>query len=327
MPRTHWIDPLDDRERVPLDFYDTDTRCHGRPAVSPAMIRMILDYEITDERHARLDPTVTRILGCPRETFLERLFPYHEEPKKAWARTRGSHGHAGLDNRWPKERYVTEVELAGTVFGVHLTGRADVIEFDRPSNRFRIVDLGDNKFGNDTSVKWRSRPSGQGEYKLIGKTKTDHALQLNILRLLMEDTVKNWEGWEYDPNTVRLTIWDYASAGDDGPVPLAAPHYTEQEMLLMKPGVFAPGETGHKPNIYAQAATLYEILVDYCEGVNAYAALPEGVREQAGAVEGVVSKMRLIGQRGQLGGKKCTTYCPVSEVCGMLTRKYGGRVA
>jgi hypothetical protein len=324
MPRVGWIHPLTGA-RVPPGYFEHDVSAGGRPAFPAALAAAAnaAQGERGDARHGTLELTVTRLLTCPRATFLEVLVPYCVDPRRVAARERGTVMHAALAAHQPAH-VKTEVVVRGALFGGYpVSGRVDMVELDAQG---RVVGLGDIKCPNDESVRYRAKvaPGVTDARKMVGAAKLDHALQLNMLRLLVAQ--QPW-GASMDAARVPMTVWDYGCLGDEGPVPLAAPVMSEEEMWLAKPAVYPPGHKYFDRGVWERVATLGEIVGEHWAALLRYAAVPEALRSERVVIEEqVIAPMKLIGQRGMLGGKMCTRYCDVAGECGAAVRKYGGVV-
>lgn len=338
MPLAGWTHPIT-LERVPLNYFDYDTSCDGRPAFSPALARFAAHKAQHDERHRTLNLTATRCLGCPRQTFLNVLFPYYPNPRKSALADRSSMLHEGLARWWNPEVYFAEgvanTVLHGTLFGLSLSLQLDVMKYVRDTGNDahadkarppRIVEIADNKFGRDWSSAYRDKP-GFG-VAAAGKSKFDHALQLNIIRLVLAQQPWAIEGG-FDPESVLLTVYDYAEGRDDGlGVPLKCDHMTEEQVRNAKPAIAQPWEKRHDPHTYARAATVEEIVREHAWAQYRYSQIPEGMRSRGerACIEEAVAPTRLIGALGMFGGQMCDKYCDSKETCDALVRKYGANL-
>lgn len=334
MPLAGWTHPITG-ERVPLDYFDYDVSCDGRPAFSPALARAAAVKAHGDERHRTLNLTATRCLTCPRQTFLSTLFPYYPNPRKYGLAERSTLLHEGLAKSWNPAVYFAEgrdnTVLQGKLFGVDVSLQLDVLKFardvgthDDPSVPPRIVEIGDNKFGKDWSAAYRDSPR-PGEAR-AGVAKWDHALQLNIIRLVLAQQEWALRGG-YDANSVLLTIYDYAESRTDGlGVPLAAPHLSEEQLRVARPAVRQSWEKNFDQVAFDRAATVEEIVKEHVWAQWRYSQIPEGLRRERAMVEQAVAPMALIGQRGMFNGKMCTDYCDVKDECDALVRKYGAKL-
>ncbi len=335
MPLAYWLHPITG-QKVPLDYFDYDTSADGRAAYSPALARFCMLKQQRDERHRTLNVTTTRCLGCPRQTFLEVLFPYGLNPRtRAGLRDRSSLVHEALTHYWNPSVFFAEgvdkTTIAGTLFGVPISTQMDMLKFARDAGTHddprvppRVVEIGDNKWGRDWSASYRNKP----KYGALeaGTAKFDHTLQLNIMRLILAQQDWAIQGG-FDPNTVLLTVYDYAESRDDGlGMPLKCEHMTEAQIAQAKPCIWQPWEDKFDQRAYDQGVTVTDIVREHAWAQYRYSQIPEGMRQERALVEKVVAPMRLIGQLGMYGGKMCDKYCDVKDLCDEMVRKYGANL-
>jgi len=137
----------------------------------PASILVQIEEAISQDKHTGEYISVTGLLGCLRQTYLERSIPYYLEPAKSWWKLRGKIVHSLLEGSAGIPDWYTEVEYKykiGVVQGKEywLRGTIDVL---RPVMG-RILDyktLGD-----------------KGLESLKYGLKQDHIMQFNMYRFL-----------------------------------------------------------------------------------------------------------------------------------------------
>lgn len=290
MPLTKWIHPLT-RKEVELDHFDTDRSYNGRPAANPWVCRAAAVNARNDTRHAGLDLTATRTMGCPRQVYLETQFPFSLDPSKLDLRVRGTINHNGAEQWFNPDVFMTEVTdrdkmtIPVTIGGYELTMLADVIRKD-------MTEIIDMKFPNDFSLRFRKE-----------QAKADHEVQLNLARLGL--ATQQWAlDAGYDPDKVMLTVWDHACGPSEGSKALRARHMTEQQVLDHKAG--------------GGVHTIEEILA-------AYAWMQDAHKECDGSDAG---KRKVAGQLPLLGetmynNKKCMMYCDMQKMCEQLVVEFG----
>ena len=319
MPVTEFIHPVS-RERVPLDFFDRDTSgFKGRASWSPWAAKFVRTLIETDIRHAGIDLTATRCLGCPRQVFIESMFDYAVDPRKRYVMDRGTMMHGVAAGSWPSS-YIAEhgagkgfMTIEGELFGTKVSQLMDAV--NQPDAA--ITEIIDLKFPNDWSTKWRAKgpfkDDRQQYIDAVGSCsnnwpKLDYAAQLNIARLLLAQ-----QGWAkkfgYNKDTVLLTIWDHATNGtNELPIAQEVPHIAEDKLAQIKPG---GGEW-----------TVQEIVnvnVAVQEDWNAREATERAKDETK---EHVASQIPLVGQQ-MFNGKKCIQYCDVEPICSRIAREKG----
>lgn len=320
MPCIGWVHPVT-RAKIPLDYFDSDEACtvgggarNGAPAYPPWAARFRQLKIQTDVRHSALDLTTTRCTTCPRETFLEVLFDYYADPDGVFVMDRGTALHEIAAKSWNPAVFLSEhthpglLTVAGELFGVKLSGLIDAARFvpadgtetRAPGNTTddaRIVEIIDLKFPRDTSGSFRK--------KQAGRAKVEHAFQLNVGRLLLAQ-----QPWAidagYDPDTVKLTVWDHANPAGNPPEPLDAVHMSEADMLRVKP--------------LSMDHTVREIIDMHQAAITAWAEVPhEDKLKNDDAKREIAARIPLFGQSSNW---KCK-YCSVEPLCSELVREHG----
>jgi len=292
MPLRGWIHPLR-RTKVPFGYFDKDCTLHGRPAASPWMCRAAELQVESDVRHAGLDITATRMLGCPRQTYIEVMFDYWLDPKKLELRVRGTAGHAGAEAALNPDVWYTEVSepvrltIVGNVGGYGYSMKCDALRKD-------LSEIVDFKFPMDFSLSRRGKVA-----------KGDHTAQLNLARIGLAQ--QQWAlDAGYNPDKVLLTLWDHAIGKNEGAVGLPADHWDEEQLLAYRPG--------------GAEYTVEQILAMHSWAQQEHANTP--ANETVEVRERIASQIPLVGLP-MFGGQKCGQYCDVEPVCSGLRRKYG----
>jgi len=310
MPATHFIHPITG-DRVPFDYFDTDrSGPKGRHSCQPWLARFIAEGIANDVRHAGLDLTTTRTMGCPRQTFIEVTYDYGINPRESFAMRRGTAMHAVSTRYWSPEHFITEhgegralCTLPGQLFGVPISGQVDVMRIE-PGTK-RVTEILDSKFPCDFSVNFRGQRGGEA--------KVNDEIQLNINRLLLDQ-----QPWAidagYDPDNVVLTIDDHSCGGYTRATPIAlwAEHLDEATILNTVPA------NGKKPAIH----TVAEIIA-YHEGARLeYEAAPHEEKVKGDARAEVAARIPLVGET-QWNHSKCDKMCEVRDICNKLVREHG----
>lgn len=296
MPAIGYFCPVE-RKNVPFDHFDyckaidptnPNATSGNRAAFSPWMAWYESQKIIGDTRHASLDLTATRMLGCTRRTFIEVSYDYHVDPRNRESMTRGSALHAAAARNRNPDVWITEATdplrctLQGKLFGKDVSAVLDCRRRD-------WTEIVDDKYPNDFSVMFRDK---QG-----GRAKAEHRAQLNIIRLLAGQ--QDWAIAEgYNPDKVLLTLWDYAKGKASGAKALHAPHMSEEEL-----GDFHP---------WGGEYSVREIVEWHAWMLAQRAA--EVPREE------IAAALPLIGE--SMPAFMCTG-CEVGHICADLARKYG----
>lgn len=293
MPCIGFICPSS-RDRVPFDHFETCRHKRGRAAYPPAWARFEAQKIKGDVRHATMDLTATRALGCPRATFLQGATDYHIDLTKAAKRTKGSMGHSVCAEYSDPEHWISEGQdptktvINGTIGEYKISMAADLLRAD-------MLEIVDYKFKNDFSIRYR-KPV------LNTKFDTNERCQLNMARIMLGQ--QKWATDKgYDPEAVLLTVWHGGCGKTEGPMQQDVPHITEDEILNSRPG-------GGNHTV-EQIIQLHEwARVRYVE-----AKTPEERKQIAASVPLVGVPM--------FSGDMCPIYCDVWSECGQFKRQYG----
>ena len=286
-----WICPME-RTKVPWDHFEECTARAGYPAFDPTMARFFAkkqeEYDkrkVEDERSG-FGPSATRLLGCPRAAVIEREMDWWINPANSAMMIRGSMQHEKWEQETDEEQWTSERRFTGK-----LGGKDVVVVVD--AHRKDWSEILDRKFPNDFSVRFRGT-----------EAKPDHRVQLNIARLLIaqdEEAIK--EG--YDPDRVKLTLWDYGIGQGDPPKALTVKHMTEAQVLQHH-----GGSTGKNTAKYTVENNL-ELL-----------AWAEEQKRNGVEGETIAASLPMVGET-QFNGDKCTKYCGVERECSSLVKKFG----
>lgn len=296
MPLIGFICPTE-RAHVDFDHFERCVKGHnGRPAFPPWLARSIAEKALGDVRHGATDLTATRLLGCPRRTWIDILLPYRADPMGMVAAARGTVLHAAAAQSMDTTRWYTEasdpvrLQLVGRLFkgsygpeGVKVSAQVDVLAKD-------LSEIVDYKFPKDWSVRYRNKRGGRAS--------VEHAVQLNIARLLLDQ--QDWAIKDgYDSSTVRMTIWDHGIGDREGPEALEVTRMDELAILMATP--------------FGEHYTVSDIITAY---------LDMAERHHAGvAPKKAISQLPLVGQK-MMGGQMCTGYCAVAALCAEIDRNY-----
>lgn len=140
--------------------------------------------------------------------------------------------------------------------------------------------------------------------RYTGKCSVDHAVQLNLLRLLLGE--QEWAVAEgYDPETVKLTLEDGAIGKSEGGIAIAVPHIPIEDLVKI------PGSGGVP--LIEEIVAIWRWMEEEDRG---YAGDPATKYEQ------IAAAIPLVGVT-QFNGKRCEGYCAVNSICSALVRKYG----
>lgn len=294
MPMRGWTCP-GTRLKVPLDHFDSCTHGpHGRSAASPFLTTLAARNVAEDVRHSDLRLTVTGVLGCPRELYLDRTTDSWPDPNRRAVMDRGTALHGVAAVTLTPEIWSTEAsdrvrhDLNGTIGEFTISALADAWRRD-------FTEIINFKFPLDWSVRFRSKE---------GVAKDDHRVQLNVERhLLAQQTWAVAEG--YDPATVKLTVYDHGIGQMEGPLAQEAAHMTVEQILRHRPGGSALTFADH-------AGLLVQIRDEHKKLAPGDA---DGQARLAAAIP-------LVG-RPMYNGKKCESYCSMKERCDELVRQFG----
>lgn len=320
MPILGFTCPGDDLDYDGFDHFENcEHGPRGRPAFSPWLARQIARGFIEDVRHSGLRLTTTRTMACARATYLQARTSCYVNPRDVEVMARGTAGHAAAAQQWDPAHWISEatdrvrLNVKGRLFkslvhrlgidppgtptdglvtedGVYLDGLIDALH--RPP-RWEIVDL---KFPKDWSISYRNK---------TGAAKTEHAIQLNIARLLLAQ--QQWaKGQGYNPETTRMTIWDHAIGRAEGCAPQAADPMTEEQILRVRPG------TTYK---MVAERTVADLICDHVTT----ARLDQNENcKYAPVLAACIPAAGLT----QFNGA-CENRCPVRAECKRLMREYG----
>ncbi len=312
MPIVGFICP-DSRDQVPFDHFETCTHgVGGRPSFNPTFARIMARKITEDVRHTGLKLTITRVMGCPRQTYIETQYNQYVDPSGMCAAARGTALHGIFAAAADPDYWITEasdpvrLNLKGKLFGVELDMLVDVLRRD-------LREIVDYKFPLDFSVRYRGTipkpewlaasipdPATRAKIK-AGMPKIEYIVQLNAARILLGQ--QEWAVREgYDPEAPMLTSWDFAlgQGGKGGPAALQAPYLTEEEMLGVHP--------------YGGAASIADNIETWMEMLARHAENPP--RDEHAA------SLPLAGQ-SMMRGDKCTLYCESEPICSGLVRRFG----
>lgn len=301
MPQVGWICPRS-RAKVGWDHFERECgqagqlcqHASGRPAFSRFLARFARIKQERDVRHHGLDLTGTGTMRCPRQWFLERMYPWHGDPKLMTAPTRGTALHTvvtgpdGLDPQiWSTEATdPVRHDLRGVLFGVAITALADAWKRD-------YSEIVDSKFPKDWNVRYRHPVNASPE----------NAVQLNIERLLLDQ--QPWARAEgYNAATVKLTVMSHDCGSNEGAIEQMAPHMSEQEIAAYHP---------------------FDSMLSIADHVALVTQVQqEHAKLQPGDVDGVAKLAASIPLVGEpMFNKKGCDICPVREKCDELVRRYG----
>lgn len=181
-----WIDPNTGRKIAWDDFGAFEN------ILPVGVLRAITYKDQVDVRHQGPRVTVTGGLGCARKTAIQRMLQIHVDPVKMWAVTRGTWLHEQVGNALTGEPgWVTEESdpdactFEGEIFGVRMSCKIDARTED-------FSELIDYKFRGDYAARFLD-PSGEA--------KPEDAAQMNMARLLMEQTTGR------DLSDMRIDVW------------------------------------------------------------------------------------------------------------------------
>ena len=306
MPCIGFICPAT-RDEVGFDHFDTCTHgIQGRAAASPWLSNSAAHGIASDLRHQGTDMTATRLLGCPREVYIQSLFDYYIDPDACAVRDRGTSLHREAAKHMNSKLFMTELTdpvrmtVAGHLFpdtfddypdGVPISALLDCIRRWSADTNPEIIDW---KFPKDWSVPYRTRP------------KPEHAVQLNVQRLLLSQ--QDWaKELEFEKDKCNLTIWDHGIGKPDGPRPLPQEHMTEDQILKVKP--------------FGGIYTIRDIVQTWIAAQELHKAAGDPSSAST-ACTGVACAIPLVGE-SMMHGAKCMQYCDVSKTCERITAERG----
>jgi len=299
MPVVGWICP-GTRARVGWEHFDT---CDHGPrkltAYSPFLARLSAGKMQGDVRHSTLDITATGVMDCPRRIYLDRTVDYYVDPSRAAAMHRGTALHGVMAEWLDPEVWSTESsdpvrhDLRGELAGVAISALADAWRRD-------LTEIVDAKFPKDWSVKYRPRT---GYYAKSDPKNVAYPIQLNIERHLMAQQKWATEAG-YDPERVKLVIWNHGIGAVEGPLALECEHMTVEEIMAAR-------AFDSRLTVADHAALLLQIRA---EDEKIAPGDAEGRERLAAAIP-------LVGQP-MFNAGKCGM-CDLKEKCDELVRKFG----
>lgn len=192
-----WRSPVDGR------VYDLDDFGALEACIPEPLLRAMSHKARTDTRHQGPNITITSGLSCPRKTLITRMLPITPDPTKMWKMQRGTwlHEVIGLslgenDSWWTEEVAEDRCVYAGKIFGIDMSCKIDAVRKD-----FSV--LLDWKFRGDGAERWIDP---------MGRAKDEDSAQLNMARMLMEQTTgrdlsdMQMFVWVMSGQTVRTTV-------------------------------------------------------------------------------------------------------------------------
>jgi hypothetical protein len=281
-----WKSPLDGKVYA-LDDFEPLNRVIPEPVLR-AMTRKV---EL-DTRHRGPNITITSGLSCPRKTLISRALPYAPDPTKMWKMHRGTwlHECVGLslaeNDAWITEESDPDAcTFEGELFGIKMSCRVDAYKKDHST-------LVDWKFRGDGAEKWVDP---------MGRAKDEDSAQLNMARMLMEQT------FDADLSEMEMYVWVMSGQTVRTTVPLMS-----EEQL----GAIRPGSTKYKTCDF----TIREIFTLLKAGMDKWQALGgegdtvgvEDIRETVHALP-MVGQSMYVGRSGQTN--MCTNYCELQDEC------------
>lgn len=265
----------------PPDHY-TSKACTKLPMPMPA-IRSILLSEADDTFHASDRVTVTRLLGCPRETLILDNVPVIIDIRKFDSRRKGTVIHADLQKHaiggYAEVQFPRPGQPAPHFLGEPVSGRVDYIADD-------FSQIEDYKSHAESKQWTKAKPRG---------TPDNDAAQLNIIRILVARGVL-----DVDPETYRpkLIGWHTAQTARHGPpnwIPVEAPYMSEDDVAAYKP-------LGGSVTVAENLAAYRQFRADRAAGMS---------------MDDALRRLPLAGRR-MLRGSKCSDYCSALDYCNKL---------
>lgn len=234
MPISGWLCVACGGRQVPLDHFAT-TKCGD--TVHPDFANAVLksSTEHNERRGGTPGVSVTQGLGCPRRAAIELSVPYYLDPLTMNAPETGTAWHAHLE-RASVDPKNTEVELAGVIAGIKVTGRCDRL---RPPDTIE-----DAKHVNDFRRKY-----------LKTMAPDNHRAQLSIYAELVEQTF----GWR----PTRGVIWyHFTMSGPDAFLPTKVDLLPIADALQLKPqlGKYSVLELFQQADSFFSGAVKWEDL-------------------------------------------------------------------
>lgn len=283
--------PCSPEQKLPLDHHDHCKGVEGR-RIPPKLARRILKSIESDESHRGGNITVTRLLGCARETLISDFLPIDLDLRTQLSMTWGlaMEGWIRGDDAIPKKR------LSGHLFGVEVSGEPDEIN--------GLID--DYKVHNEVTQRFTA----------AAPPKPELVAQLNLYRILHE---------MQNPELVRGKFGDYevierdskgmgAFHGANTPKNSPVPPWFYQEIPLMTSeqiGAMRPLGGGYTVEEIA------ETLQTAVEKIIMIRQTPCTMNDIE-AVARVIKEVPLMGESQKYGKSTKCEYCSVALKCGEL---------
>jgi hypothetical protein len=119
MPLVGVVCPNSNKRDVEFCLHKCEKRCTPYP-----LALAILKNEL-ENFHAGDVITITSLLGCMRQTFLERRYPFFGKLKHLWYSARGAWMHQLLDSLEGDPRWLTEERFYHKFGGIEVSGQID----------------------------------------------------------------------------------------------------------------------------------------------------------------------------------------------------------
>jgi len=276
-------------------YYDLDElECMAR-VMDSAVLRDMVRREAEDEAHRGTALTVTAGLGCPRKLAIQRFLPTRPDPQKMWAALSGTYLHdkfaelKKLDKGWTTESNggKDKCTFRGRLFGYEIAGRVDAFHTNEAGEVAVIRDYKTSMSGADKWVDAR------------GVAKPEHAAQLNMCRLLMEQSGMKVAG------DVVLEAWVVGGTWKR----TVAVWMDELAIGLVPVGVTGtPGKAWTVRELFGQVAAMF-------------AAADRNDPPAPHEVRHAIAAMPLVGLdmwKTKKGDNACSAYCAVRRECDAL---------
>lgn len=280
-----WQNPLDGRTYGLEDFAEMSN------VVPEPVLRAMAHKAKHDTRHQGPRVTITAGLSCPRKTLISRAFPTTPDPTKMWKMQRGTwlHEMVGLSLS-ENAAWVTEEKdhdgcvFKGEIFGTEMTCLIDA----RKEDWTQLIDW---KFRADGAERWIDP---------MGAAKMEDAAQLNMARLLMEQSTGR------DLHDMKMYVWVMSGAM----VRTTCAYMTEDQIGQVRPG-------GGKHNVQEIFQLLRDGFTEWLDIASDLGVTAEEVPYEK--LQHVVAKMPMVGESmfasKRKGTNMCTSYCEVSDAC------------
>jgi hypothetical protein len=214
------------------------------------------------------------------------MLPITPDPSKMWKMQRGTwlHEMVGLalgenDEWWTEETADDKCVYDGTLFDVNMSCKIDALKKD-------YSHLMDWKFRGDGAERWVDPQ---------GRAKDEDAAQLNMARMLMEQSLSR------DLAGMEMTVWVMAGTT----VRTTVPFMTQDQLGAIRPG---GGEYTIR-EIFSQLKTAMDQWVDLDDDLYNDKHLP--------AREAIIGELPMVGNKmySSKRGNMCTLYCEVQDEC------------